>query len=30
MSTYEKLGQYSATELPIAPSNIVIIELSNH
>jgi len=30
MSTYDKLGQYSATELPLAPSNIVIIELSNH
>ena len=24
MSTYEKLGQYSATELPIAPSNVKI------
>ena len=30
MSTYDKLGQYSATELPLAPSNIVIIESSNH
>ena len=30
MSTYDKLGQYSATELPLAPSNVVIIELSNH
>ena len=29
-TTYEKLGQYASTELPLAPSNVVIIELSNH
>lgn len=30
MTQEDKLGEYSAAELPLAPSNIVIIELSNH
>lgn len=28
MSTYEKLGQYAATELPLAPSNVVMTTIT--